>query len=38
MKLSTENKIMSSFRHAITKEEKKMATYSYPDAHFSKIL
>ena len=29
---------MSSFRHAVTKEERRMATYSYLDAHFSKIL
>ena len=38
MKLSTENKLMSSFRHAITNEERRMTTYSYLDAHFSKIL
>ena len=38
MKLSTENKLMSSFHHSITKEERRMATYSYLDSHFSKIL
>lgn len=38
MKLSTENKLMSSFGHSITKEERRMGTYSYLDSHFSKIL